>query len=467
MKKQRKALKNRTKRNLSMAKSAKQQAGAAPATRGTGGQSGTGIHEDIYQAYEYVQSLPQDSCCSDTARMIEEQLNAICSSKENVTGGTESPCSQSTEETSSIVDLIILFDASFSMRDEAIALGNAAQAAISAANASCPSSLQITWLGMEGTFGGIIPQLQQTVRQYFRSIGIDTRPATTPLTANYSSAQIPTGDQNPHQEDAAANIIDLVNHYNWRPDALKNIFFLGDEGLVGGNPTDAEDNDMAIIAADVCNNFDVKVHVYAGSPHQMDEDYQADFQTLANSTGGEFFLFSPRVTTTNFTSILTDVICSSTNQYTCTPAEVTHIKPCFEFNWGDGPSDVIDQNDLEIVCITACNPYSNVIFRDVTINVAVITDAAGAPVGNTSNGFPRAIIKPSYQICFGDLKPCDRNHPNQRSCTTREFVMGTQNAVPGSYSLQISYCYSIEYCCLGNDSFEFTVTENLPKEVSE
>jgi hypothetical protein len=52
------------------------------------------------------------------------------------------------------VDLVIVIDTSHSMRDQAVSLSRAADAAIQAASARCPSDLRVTWLGLEGTWAG-------------------------------------------------------------------------------------------------------------------------------------------------------------------------------------------------------------------------------------------------------------------------------------------------------------------------
>lgn len=39
----------------------------------------------------------------------------------------------------------------------------------------------------------------------------------------------------------------------------------------------------------------------------------------------------------------------------CAPAELPVIRPCFKLQWGDGPEDRIETDDVEIFCLTAWN----------------------------------------------------------------------------------------------------------------
>ncbi|MDH3603972.1 MAG: hypothetical protein OEU26_30565 [Candidatus Tectomicrobia bacterium] len=60
--------------------------------------------------------------------------------------------STSESNTHPAVDLVIVIDTSASMEDEAVGLSQAAEAAIEAARASCPSDLHVEWFGCEGTW---------------------------------------------------------------------------------------------------------------------------------------------------------------------------------------------------------------------------------------------------------------------------------------------------------------------------
>ena len=63
-----------------------------------------------------------------------------------------------------IVDLVVVIDASKSMRDEAQGLSSAVSAAILSTRIRCPSDLRVTCLGIEGTFARTL--FGATVRDY-------------------------------------------------------------------------------------------------------------------------------------------------------------------------------------------------------------------------------------------------------------------------------------------------------------
>ena len=415
------------------------------------------LPEEIVTAYEDLQSLPPDTCCDVSGREVEAILERNCMDKAQTVPGQQSPCG--TEDgPAPLVDLVVVIDSSPSMADEAVALSAAAAAAIAAAQTNCAPNLRdVVYLGIQGIFDEPTPPLNtlfnQTVRNYLIGQGVDPGD----LTADITTA--PSGF--PDREQGANSVADLADHFDWRPGASRNIFFLGDEAMLGGNPQNSDDVDATTEAIRVCDAQGVKVFTYAGTPPSGGASvaHLSDYRRLAEDTEGTFFSAAGGIA--NFASILEEIICSSTEQYSCAPAPIVHHQPCFEFHYGGSPGDLITDHELELVCVTACNPYSNLTFKDVTINVAVILDSDGNAVPNTVNGFPKVLIKPSYQICFGDLKPCDPDTPNQRSCVSREFVLGTTNAPAGSYSLHISYCYKVEYCCQGQDVFVFDVVEEV------
>lgn len=123
----------------------------------------------------------------------------------------------------------------------------------------------------------------------------------------------------------------------------------------------------------------------------------------------------------------------------CATVEEPRIVPCFRLRWGDGPQDHLETDDTEIICITVCNPYSNVVLKDFNVILGVTT-AAGGAVPNQADGTPSVIIKPQFNVCFDDIPPCDPKKPNQ-NCVSREFVLIDRGAVPGQYKIVIYYCF--------------------------
>lgn len=133
----------------------------------------------------------------------------------------------------------------------------------------------------------------------------------------------------------------------------------------------------------------------------------------------------------------------------CVAVKLPDIKPCISVGWGDSQCDCLETDDVEVLCITVCNCYSNVTFEDLSIGHILVTDMAGNPVPNLPNGSPSVQVIPSGPICFGDLGPCRGR--NQPSCVSRELVLYTRGAIGKDYRL------SFEGVC-------FTVTHHFQSE---
>jgi hypothetical protein len=122
----------------------------------------------------------------------------------------------------------------------------------------------------------------------------------------------------------------------------------------------------------------------------------------------------------------------------CLTLERPKIVPCFHLRWGDGPNDHLETDDTEVMCLTVCNPYSNVILKNFTVQL-VLAPAAGGPIPNQADGTPSTMIKPSFMICFDDVPPCDPQ--GQQSCVSREIVMINRGAIAGKYRIFVIYCF--------------------------
>lgn len=123
----------------------------------------------------------------------------------------------------------------------------------------------------------------------------------------------------------------------------------------------------------------------------------------------------------------------------CQRVDEPKIEPCLRLRWGDGAQDQLETEDTEVLCITVCNPYSNVALNNFTLHLFV-RDANGNMVPNLPDGTPSVIIKPSYMICFDDIPPCDPRNPRQ-SCVSREVVLITRGAIVGPYRVFVVYCF--------------------------
>ncbi|HJR06380.1 MAG TPA: hypothetical protein VJ842_03895 [Pyrinomonadaceae bacterium] len=148
---------------------------------------------------------------------------------------------------------------------------------------------------------------------------------------------------------------------------------------------------------------------------------------------------------------------SSECRCTCVAVKLPEIKPCISVSWGDSPCDCLETDDVEVLCISVCNCYTNVTFKDLTIARIVITDTKGNPVPVLPDGTPSVQVFPSGPICFGDIRPC--RGKNRPYCVSRELVVYTRGAKGGSYRLsfegvcfsvshefQSEHCYVVELC---------------------
>lgn len=108
------------------------------------------------------------------------------------------------------------------------------------------------------------------------------------------------------------------------------------------------------------------------------------------------------------------------------------VTPCFYLHWGDSDRDIIETEDFEVAVLSACNPFDNVEFRDVTLSDIEITHADGTPVELLPDQTPAAIIVPSRLISFCSIAPC--------SCSSIELVLKTSGAIAGPYKVKLNFC---------------------------
>jgi len=123
----------------------------------------------------------------------------------------------------------------------------------------------------------------------------------------------------------------------------------------------------------------------------------------------------------------------------CQTVEEPKIVPCIRLKWGDGPQDHLETDDTEVLCITVCNPYSNVVLKNFNVQLFLLT-GAGGPIPNQADGTPSVMVKPQFNICFDDIPACDPQNP-RKSCVSREVVLIDRGAVPGQYRLIVLYCF--------------------------
>jgi len=128
----------------------------------------------------------------------------------------------------------------------------------------------------------------------------------------------------------------------------------------------------------------------------------------------------------------------------CVAVRLPHLQPCISVAWGDSACDCMETDDVEVLCVTVCNCYSNVTFNDLTIGQIQITDMAGNPVPVLPDGTPSVQVIPSGPICFGDIGPCKGK--NQPTCVSRELVLYTRGAIGKDYRLSFEgVCFSVSH----------------------
>jgi hypothetical protein len=143
----------------------------------------------------------------------------------------------------------------------------------------------------------------------------------------------------------------------------------------------------------------------------------------------------------------------------CKAVRIPKIEPCISVAWGDSKCDCMETDDVEVMCITVCNCYSNVTFSDLSIGHIRITDMAGRPVPTLPDGTPSVQVFPSGPICFGDIGPCTERVG--KSCVSRELVVYTRGAVGKDYKLSFEgVCFAVKHHFQTEQCFVLTLCKD-------
>lgn len=254
---------------------------------------------------------------------------------------------------------------------------------------------------------------------------------------------------------------------NGNPGGIKNIFFRRKFTLCDGiNPSDfkltasylADDEVKDIYVNGVAQsaNMTIPGGAFTGKPKSVTLD--KDWKKCENEI---IFHIHSKMTFLGFAAGFTIApipISSQICDCRCESATLPDYKPCFSIGWGDKSEDKIYQDGCEILCITACNCYSNVRFEDVSIQKITILDAMGNPVQILSDGKPTVQVTPYSQICFGDIAPCSSKPNNLPNCKSRQIVIRTRGAAPGNYKIKLDMiCYRVSYAAHSEECFELEV----------
>ncbi len=143
---------------------------------------------------------------------------------------------------------------------------------------------------------------------------------------------------------------------------------------------------------------------------------------------------------------------ASTGHAECEKLEIcADLRPDISISWGDSKCDCLETDDVEVLCVTVCNPYSNITYADLTIGQVVVTNMDGTPVPNLPDGTPSVQVFPSGGIGFGDIGPC---HGKNSNCVTRELVLYTRGAIGRDYRLSFAgICATIQHAAKSEACF--------------
>ena len=180
------------------------------------------------------------------------------------------------------LDLVIITDTSPSMKDEVGVLSSLISDTITSYLNNFSSDLRVVWLGIEGICEGT--NFNQTVRNY---LARNCKVADSKFRARkreqlkYFQAQ----------KDVARAIEDVCDYFDWRKNAVRVIFCLGDDALEGGREKTEEENieaaDLAIMTAKITQ---VTVYSYCNTlKTKCAEDVKKQYARIASETGGQFF----------------------------------------------------------------------------------------------------------------------------------------------------------------------------------
>ncbi|QXX82349.1 MULTISPECIES: VWA domain-containing protein [Providencia] len=214
------------------------------------------------------------------------------------------------------LDLVVIIDTSGSMSDESSDLSQQIDAAIEKASAECPSQLRATFLGIQGTWDKT--KFDQSVSDYLTALGV----SQGSLQARQPFKEADGIDHAGNKEDLCRAVIDVSNYFDWRDNARRAIFVLGDEGLEGGGGTLTSaavlKNNEAITVA---QNAHVKVYTYQGTPNDDPSNIDRfptlgdrdkvtkEYERLAVQTGGRSYIYTTGIA--NFTLVLQEILCDS------------------------------------------------------------------------------------------------------------------------------------------------------------
>ena len=377
------------------------------------------------------------------ARRCAAKVNILPHAGEHVHTGCKCSGGGGDDASPFLADVIVLIDTSGSMGGAAAQVSEAAEAAVKAAKANCNVDLRITYMGVEGTWAGTA--FTTDYLAYLQAL-----PGPDPV----FSTDTPATEFGP--EEGANAIEDLSQYYDWRRDACRAIFYISDEELDSISPLGDTANEALAVSKAVAAAKANKVTVFA---HHLTYQNRGpavlqNYKDLCEQTGGKAY-FSATASKAEYETILAEAICGSCGLPRCEAVEIPKLEPCISISWGDSRCECFETDDVEVICVTVCNCYSNITFSNFRIAHAAVTLPGGGAVGALPNGTPSVELIPMGPVCFGDIPPC---RDDKAGCVSREFVVRTRGAKGGNYEIRLSgICYDVEFHYNNQDAFALTL----------
>ena len=143
----------------------------------------------------------------------------------------------------------------------------------------------------------------------------------------------------------------------------------------------------------------------------------------------------------------------------CVEARLPSLFPCIHVSWGDSDCDCMESDDVETICVTVCNCYTNVTFADLSIQIAWVLDDDNTLVATLPDGTPSVEVIPPGPICFGDVGPCV---DGRKTCVSRQLVVRNRGAKAGHYKLVLAgVCFDlVHHYFIGWTEFAFDVCKD-------
>lgn len=390
--------------------------------------------------------------CNENLSKINNKIKENCNEKVNSLKScdTEEECNCSNSSSSSnsgFVDLVILVDSSGSMTLTWSAINDASEFLEDAIYDKCGAKSRITLLSLDrknpGT-GTSAPAGFQSHEDYISTYG------------SFSGA-FHTDDSTWDGEQGSKAIADVSKYFPWEEEACRSILYISDEWLdsiSNGESASASSIPIAVNAA-ISNNVTLFTHLVdsTGGSQNNPANHPAianHYTNLAESTGGSAHI-GDNPSKELYTSLISDVACNCGDS--CKELDIPKFKPCISISWGDSECDCFETDDIEKLCITVCNCYSNISFNNFSIGEIEVTDIDGNSVALLPDGTASVDVIPNSPICYGNIEPCGSG---ENSCISREFAILTRGAKEGEYKINLkSICFDIAISYKEESCFKF------------